>query len=88
MLETEFPYPNNWRKLDFKTYCDICLRAKTKRCSHSGHLDAGVHVGDRHAVDDQGSYHPSEFYENRYKVGIIKYHSRHLVMYISVWNRF
>ena len=29
----------------------------------------------------QGPYHPSEIYENRYNVGIIEYHSRHLVMF-------
>ena len=77
----EIPISKELEKIDFKTHLDICLRATCKRHSHSGHLDAGVYVGDHHAVDVQGPYYPSEFCENRYKVGIIEYHSRHLVMF-------
>ena len=71
MLEAEFPYPKHWRNLDFRTHCDICLRAKSRRHNHSKHLDAEVHVGDHHAVDVRGPYPPTKFYENTYKVGII-----------------
>ena len=79
MLEEELPYLGDLRKLDFKSHCDICLRAKSEKHSHSGHLVTGVQNGAHNAVDVQDPYIPPKFNKKRYEVGFIEYKSRYLL---------
>ena len=59
--------------------CDICVRAKSTRNSHSGSLLVDKRAGSTFAYDLQGPFNtPSIVYNNVYMFGIVEYTSRYV----------
>ena len=62
-----------------KHVCDVCVRSKSTRSSHTGSLIIDKRLGSTFAYDLQGPFNtPSIMYNNIYMFGIIEYNSRYV----------
>ena len=64
--------------------CDVCVRSKSSRSSHSGSLINDDRLCSTFAYDLQGPFNtPSLINENIYQFGIIEYKSRYVWSYFG-----
>ena len=64
--------------------CDVCVRSKSSRSSHSGSLINDDRICSTFAYDLQGPFNtPSLINENIYQFGIIEYKTRYVWSYFG-----